>query len=119
MLYRPEVTVSYRFARGDSISFTYDDLDKCLQALHSAQHVRAMCASRLIRKAARGDEAWSLRTMARLQAARGNHAEARAFAWQALCTAPTAGAAVDFLRTLGSGLRSTPVMKTTNRQTGA
>ena len=106
ILYRPDVVASYRFARGDSISFSYNDTEKYLQNLYSAHHVRLTCKTRAIRKAARADQAWACREIARSLADRGETAEALLFCWQRLFTFPTFGALTQLVSTSGSSFRS-------------
>jgi glycosyltransferase involved in cell wall biosynthesis len=100
ILYRPDVVAGYRFARGDSISFSYNEPEKYLQNLYGANHVRMTCKSSAVRSAARADEAWSCRNIARLLAANGEPAEALLFSWQGFTTFPTLGAAKDLLTSL-------------------
>jgi hypothetical protein len=105
-LYRPDVVVGYRFAQGDSVSFTYNEPEKHLQGIFSTQHVRATCANRKVRRCARAREAWALREISWLLAKEGNNGEALIFAWQGLCTYPTLGAGVEVAKVLGRCLTS-------------
>ena len=106
ILYRPEIVASYRFARGDSISFSYDKLEKCLQNLYGAHHVRTTCKSRAIRNAARADQAWTYREIAGLLADQGQPGEAFRYRWQRLFTFPTLGALAQLVSSSGNSFRS-------------
>lgn len=99
ILYRPQVAVHYRFPEGNSVSLTQTKVDTTLQFLFAAQHARATCQNRGVRRCARSREAWSLRDLSRHLAELGRPREATAFAWQALTTYPTLGSASHLLRT--------------------
>ena len=100
ILYRPDVTVSYRLPTGDSISLTESKQDQTLQRLSCTQHVRTKCTNPLVRRCARAREAWSLRELADDLAAKKRPRSALSFAWQAFCAYPTLGAGLFLSRSL-------------------
>lgn len=100
ILYRPDCVVSYRLPEGDAISLRATSIEWILDDLTAAQHARAQCRHRRVRRWVRSREGWALRELAQqLQKDRRPDA-ALSFAWQALCLYPTLGGTAFFARSL-------------------
>lgn len=104
VLYRPDCVAHYRFPVGDSVSLRINSIEELLDGITVAQHARAKCLNPLVRRWARSREGWGLRKMSQHLLDAQQPRSALPFAWQALCTYPTLGAAADFTRILARAI---------------
>jgi glycosyltransferase involved in cell wall biosynthesis len=92
MLFCEQHVARHRFPSGDSYSLTIALVERHLQTLAAAQHLRVVARSSEVRHAARRLEAWTLRLLSHALRERGRRGTAIGFAIQALVTFPAAGA---------------------------
>lgn len=111
ILYRPDCVARYRLPVADSISSVESRQDQTLQQLTCTQHIRAKCHRPLVRRCARAREGWILRQLAGYMISENRSGAALSFAWQAVCTYPTLGAAAFLGRSLARTVVDLPVSR--------
>jgi glycosyltransferase involved in cell wall biosynthesis len=100
LLYRPDHVAAFNCSPRTSVINGASAIDRCLQTVQYAQHVRVLCADAEIRRCARSLESWHLRELGDHLMREGRWSAAVSMAWQALCVYPSAGAAASLLQTL-------------------
>ena len=98
ILFRPDPCVDYRLPVSGAHSLRTSTIEKILQELLAAQHVRVTSNRPIVARHARSREAWAFRRVAGELRASGRASEARVFAWQGFLTFPTLGALRGLLR---------------------
>jgi glycosyltransferase involved in cell wall biosynthesis len=100
VLYRPEPVAATNCSTRHSVTRDTADIDRCLQALLSCQHIQAVCMRGPVRHSARSVESWHLRELGDLLLRQGRGRAALALAWQAWAVNPSLGSTRHLLGTL-------------------
>lgn len=104
VFYRPDPAVIFNVQPRVRAYNRVDDIERNLAQINAMQHVRTAVRRGLVRRCARGTEAWSGRVISELLMKEGRRRAAMSWAWQALCLWISPGAALWFGRQLGRSL---------------
>jgi hypothetical protein len=91
VLFRAAACVDYRLPVAGAHSLRTSNIEKIMQEIMAAQHVRMVCEQPLVRRHARARQAYGLRRLGREHRAGNQVAEARRLAWEGFWTYPTVG----------------------------